>query len=442
MSLPFSILQSGVDIIPDSQISSHEFTRLLGVHRNSNPNSRSHRRHPDKLDPHVIHPSFQQSSSSDDSQPDNLHDSFSTSDFDVIVFNTSLLKAKFFRRAELRISNSYVFGKSGLPVDTLQEISNNNNHDGDGQSSSPSASILDPNFLQDLNKHLNHKKRKMKESSSQSFDTFLHDLYRIHILEIVDNSSSRVHSSSSTSKFFSSFSSSKSFSESGIIARVIDTKVVDMSNKFEWTTYDVASAVKRWLSEPDKNLGIIVWVTHFNGTSVNNELRRQLFHSPAPVFDPLLLTYSTSEDVKERDENDMKEEDDDEDDGHLRVKRKVPSPHNRRTHRRKGRRDYCRRHALYVDFADIGWTDWIVAPAGYHAFLCKGECPFPLADHHNTTNHAIVQSMLHSVNRVLVPKPCCVPTQLSSISMLYMDESEKVVLKNYHDMQVDACGCR
>jgi bone morphogenetic protein 2/4 len=41
-----------------------------------------------------------------------------------------------------------------------------------------------------------------------------------------------------------------------------------------------------------------------------------------------------------------------------------------------------------------------------------------------------------------VPNVCCVPTTLTPISMLYMDEYEKVVLKNYQDMVVEGCGCR
>ncbi|KAG5857810.1 hypothetical protein ANANG_G00023330 [Anguilla anguilla] len=101
----------------------------------------------------------------------------------------------------------------------------------------------------------------------------------------------------------------------------------------------------------------------------------------------------------------------------------------------------CRRHALYVDFSDVGWNDWIVAPPGYQAFYCHGECPFPLADHLNSTNHAIVQTLVNSVN-TNIPKACCVPTELSAISMLYLDEHDKVVLKNYQEMVVEGCGCR
>ena len=90
--------------------------------------------------------------------------------------------------------------------------------------------------------------------------------------------------------------------------------------------------------------------------------------------------------------------------------------------------------SLYVDFSHVGWNDWIVAPPGYDAHFCQGECNFPLADHMNATNHAIVQSMVNSMNPSAVPRACCVPTELSPISMLYLDEYEKVVLKNYENM--------
>jgi bone morphogenetic protein 2/4 len=114
----------------------------------------------------------------------------------------------------------------------------------------------------------------------------------------------------------------------------------------------------------------------------------------------------------------------------------------RKAGRRKNRREYCRRHPLYVDFADVGWNDWIVAPPGYQAYYCKGECPYPLSDNLNATNHAIVQTLINSINPSSVPKACCVPTEFSSISMLYMDENDKVTLKNYQNMVVEACGCR
>lgn len=104
-------------------------------------------------------------------------------------------------------------------------------------------------------------------------------------------------------------------------------------------------------------------------------------------------------------------------------------------------RSRCRRHPLYVDFKDVGWNKWIVAPTGYDAFFCLGECRFPLADHMNSSSHAMVQTLLNSVNGA-VPRACCVPTALSPIALLYLDQEDHVVLKNYQDMVVEGCGCR
>jgi len=39
----------------------------------------------------------------------------------------------------------------------------------------------------------------------------------------------------------------------------------------------------------------------------------------------------------------------------------------------------CARHDLVVDFADIGWSDFIVAPKSFDAHYCAGSCRFPLS---------------------------------------------------------------
>ncbi|XP_073487127.1 bone morphogenetic protein 6 isoform X2 [Aquarana catesbeiana] len=101
----------------------------------------------------------------------------------------------------------------------------------------------------------------------------------------------------------------------------------------------------------------------------------------------------------------------------------------------------CRKHELYVSFQDLGWQDWIIAPKGYAANYCGGECSFPLNAHMNATNHAIVQTLVHLMNPDYVPKPCCAPTKLNAISVLYFDDNSNVILKKYRNMVVRACGC-
>ncbi|XP_073978504.1 decapentaplegic morphogen [Rhodnius prolixus] len=189
-------------------------------------------------------------------------------------------------------------------------------------------------------------------------------------------------------------------------------------------TLDVLPAAERWALHPKQNHGLLIEVTTKKGARPQKpsklRIKRDLNgHSLLLYLDDGKIRQPNLEQILSR------------------TKRAQSS----KKQRRKDGRDICRRHALYVDFKDVGWDDWIVAPPGYDAYYCYGDCPFPLADHLNSTNHAVVQTLVHSVNPSVVPKACCVPTQLSSISMLYVDD-ENIVLKNYQDMVVEGCGCR
>ena len=208
--------------------------------------------------------------------------------------------------------------------------------------------------------------------------------------------------------------------------RLLDTRVVD-STRSRWQTFDIRPAVLQWLREPSSNHGVDI---HVHAIAAGSQGHVRLRRSTRMTSErwraerPMLVTFS--------------------DDA------SAPRSHRTKRSARKGRgsgrrrkgKSQCRRQRLYVDFGDVGWNDWIVAPAGYKAYFCHGDCPFYLPDHLNSTNHAIVQTLVNSVDPRAVPRPCCVPTELSAISMLYLDEYQKVVLKEYRNMVVDSCGCR
>ncbi|XP_068427647.1 anti-dorsalizing morphogenic protein [Clinocottus analis] len=102
----------------------------------------------------------------------------------------------------------------------------------------------------------------------------------------------------------------------------------------------------------------------------------------------------------------------------------------------------CQRLPLYVDFEEIGWSGWIVSPRGYNAYHCKGSCHFPLGQNMRPTNHATVQSIINALKLIKsIETPCCVPDKLFSINLLYFDDDENVVLKQYNDMVAGSCGC-
>nr|XP_025044199.1 growth/differentiation factor 6 [Pelodiscus sinensis] len=97
---------------------------------------------------------------------------------------------------------------------------------------------------------------------------------------------------------------------------------------------------------------------------------------------------------------------------------------------------------LPVNFKELGWDDWIIAPLEYEAHHCEGVCDFPLRSHLEPTNHAIIQTLMNSMDPGATPPSCCVPTKLTPISILYIDAGNNVVYKQYEDMVVESCGCR
>lgn len=100
----------------------------------------------------------------------------------------------------------------------------------------------------------------------------------------------------------------------------------------------------------------------------------------------------------------------------------------------------CNRHNFTLDFKDIYHSDWVISPKQFQAYYCGGECIFPLSARMNATNHAIVQTLMH-LKMPNLPKPCCVPTSLGSISILHYINEDSVNLTKYPQSVAKACGC-
>ncbi|XP_048356678.1 bone morphogenetic protein 4-like [Sphaerodactylus townsendi] len=239
---------------------------------------------------------------------------------------------------------------------------------------------------------------------------------------------------------------SNSRNESGFLAR----KFLSVSQP-KWESFDVTAAFKR-ATERVRCLGILVEVERLNHSwepwhQAPLRARRSPGEEEAQwaLERPLLVTYSRDRRGQPltRGKRHSKSQPSRLTQSGGRRALKIPRPssklRNLKSKTKAAMR--CRRHRLFVDFKEVGWNDWIVAPSGYHAFYCSGECRFPLADHMNTSSHAVVQTMLNSMD-ARVPKACCVPTDLSPIAMLYLDQHDMVVLKTYQDMVVEGCGCR
>ncbi|KAM9321737.1 inhibin subunit beta Ab [Pholidichthys leucotaenia] len=129
----------------------------------------------------------------------------------------------------------------------------------------------------------------------------------------------------------------------------------------------------------------------------------------------------------------------------LRAREAATQRRVKRALRCDGRVHVCCKQEFYVNFKDIGWNDWIIAPSGYHANYCEGDCPnhmtaiggSSLSFHSAVINHYRLRGYSPFQNA----KSCCVPTRLRAMSMLYYDEEQKIVKKDIQNMIVDECGC-
>nr|QWX95793.1 Sma/Mab TGFbeta ligand [Strongyloides stercoralis] len=102
----------------------------------------------------------------------------------------------------------------------------------------------------------------------------------------------------------------------------------------------------------------------------------------------------------------------------------------------------CGKRILQVKFSDIGWGSKVIAPKVFEANYCSGTCSFPLTKDVPHSNHAIIQSLLYNMKIIQrIPNVCCAPEKMDSLTILYFDEQDNVVLKTYPKMSVSSCSC-
>ncbi|NWI58433.1 BMP2 protein, partial [Calyptomena viridis] len=199
-----------------------------------------------------------------------------------------------------------------------------------------------------------------------------------------------------------------------------------------WEVFNVTQTVSKWVENSSSNHGFLITTTHvFNNRIEHNLVKFAKSQGTLQESRNALLVLFTNSNKR-------------------RSPSFVPSSRSKFTERpraapvpsAKSQVTACHRKELYVDFRAIGWSGWIIYPSGYNAFYCRGSCLFPLGESLNATNHATVQSIVHTLKLSQdVSTPCCVPDELKSLNLLYFDDKENVVLKNYKDMVATRCGC-
>ncbi|ERE66797.1 bone morphogenetic protein 10 [Cricetulus griseus] len=238
---------------------------------------------------------------------------------------------------------------------------------------------------------------------------------------------------------------------------LVSTEIYGINS--EWETFDVTDATRRWQKSGPSTHQLEI---HIESTQNQAEDTRrgqlEIDISAQNKHDPLLVVFSDDqsndkEHKEELSEMITHEQDLDLDidmDGFssrpdeealLQMRSNMIDDSTARI-RRNAKGNYCKKSSLYIDFKEIGWDSWIIAPPGYEAYECRGVCNYPLAEHLTPTKHAIIQSLVHLKNSQKASKACCVPTKLDPISILYLDKGVVTYKFKYEGMAVSECGCR
>ncbi|XP_016967293.1 growth/differentiation factor 8 isoform X2 [Drosophila biarmipes] len=91
----------------------------------------------------------------------------------------------------------------------------------------------------------------------------------------------------------------------------------------------------------------------------------------------------------------------------------------------------CCRYPLKVNFTSFGWH-FVVAPTSFDAYFCSGDCKVGYLEQYTHTHLAALTTSA---------TPCCSPTKMSSLSLLYFDDNHNLVLSVIPNMSVEGCSC-
>ena len=194
----------------------------------------------------------------------------------------------------------------------------------------------------------------------------------------------------------------------------------------DWISFAIPRhIIRRWSRKPLSNAGIFVKVNERNMTDVVRFATRQ----KNATFQPILVVHCI-------------------DKASIFSERRTFSRGIKPVHRisrslHPSHAGKCQIHNLTVYFKDLGWDEWVIAPKMYSANYCAGTC-LDLHDTKRMSHHAFVQLLVHEKDSSYAHAPCCAPSHMSSISMLYIGEpgESNFVLKTMENFVVRSCVCR
>jgi len=313
-----------------------------------------------------------------------------------------------------------------------------------------SALGLDPNKVEGSDvivSFVNHA-RKKPHLRHERDRTFFFDFSEVSVGEEVKGAELRIYKEAADKLSSSDFTISLYRIKQG---QDLEDKLLEKESDLRvggsqagWITLDATRVAEHWTFFPHSNMGLYLKVTDENGVEYEPREVGLVGRKGPADKQPFLVGYmDMAPELLSRRARSLRARRWAKEDPHdISYSDNSYAEYRGGYNSRYRTNNNCQRHNLYINFRDIGFdSEFLIAPEGYSAFYCAGDCSFPLGIHMNATNHAIVQTLVHLMEPYQVPKPCCAPTKFGTITLLYYDDNSSVVLKRFREMIVKACGC-
>lgn len=102
----------------------------------------------------------------------------------------------------------------------------------------------------------------------------------------------------------------------------------------------------------------------------------------------------------------------------------------------------CALYDFRVRFSQLKLDHWIVFPPKYNPRYCRGICPRTVGFFYGSPVHTMVQNIIYEKLDSSVPRPSCVPSHYSPLSVMIFEEDGSYVYKEFEDMVATRCTCR
>lgn len=102
----------------------------------------------------------------------------------------------------------------------------------------------------------------------------------------------------------------------------------------------------------------------------------------------------------------------------------------------------CALYDFRVRFSQLKLDHWIVFPPKFNPRYCRGICPRAMGFIYGSPVHTMVQNIIYERLDSSVPRPSCIPSHYSPLSVMIFEEDGSYVYKEFEDMVATRCTCR